>query len=60
MIPASQPEPLPDPRAALAVGREERWDFTPRPLAQNTGYVRRGDAFPEVEQRGYLPLSGGD
>ncbi|KIC13357.1 hypothetical protein RA20_24205, partial [Leisingera sp. ANG-Vp] len=40
---------------ALSTGREEIWDFTPRPLTQNTNYVRRGDAFPEVEQRGYLP-----
>lgn len=39
---------------ALSTGREERWDFTPRPLMQNTSYVRRGDAFPEVERRGYL------
>lgn len=41
---------------ALCIGREERWDFTPRALTQNTSYVRRGDAFPEVERRGYLPL----
>ena len=39
---------------ALAKGREEIWDFTPRPLTQNTNYVRRGDAFPVVERRGYL------
>ncbi|WP_052261863.1 choline-sulfatase [Leisingera sp. ANG-M1] len=42
---------------ALSTGREEIWDFTPRPLTQNTNYVRRGDAFPEVEQRGYLPYN---
>jgi choline-sulfatase len=42
---------------ALSTGREELWDFTPRPLTQNTNYVRRGDAFPEVEQRGYLPYN---
>jgi choline-sulfatase len=40
---------------ALSKGREEIWDFVPRSLTQNTNYVRRGDAFPEVEQRGYLP-----
>jgi len=40
--------------SALATGREETWDFTPRPLQQNTRYVRRGDAFPAVERRGYL------
>ncbi|NIA71338.1 choline-sulfatase [Pelagibius litoralis] len=39
---------------ALSTGREELWDFTPRPLTQNTSYVRRGDAFPDVERRGYL------
>ena len=43
--------------AALSVGRDEPWDHTPGPLVQNTGYVRRGDAFPEVERRGYLPYS---
>ncbi len=43
--------------SALAQGREERWDFVPRPLQQNTSYVRRGDAFPTVERRGYLPYS---
>jgi len=40
---------------ALSMGREEQWDFVPRPLQQNTNYVRRGDAFPKVERRGYLP-----
>ena len=39
---------------ANSKGREEKWDFMPRPLTQNTNYVRRGDAFPDVEQRGYL------
>ncbi len=41
--------------SALSTGRQEIWDFTPRPLTQNTNYVRRGDAFPTVERRGYLP-----
>jgi len=40
--------------AALSVGRAEPWDFVPRALSQNTNYVRRGDAFPTVERRGYL------
>ncbi len=40
--------------SALSIGREERWDFVPRPLEQNSRYVRRGDAFPTVERRGYL------
>lgn len=41
--------------SALATGRQEIWDFIPRALTQNTNYVRRGDAFPAVERRGYLP-----
>ena len=40
--------------SALSVGRAEPWDFAPRALQQNTNYVRRGDAFPTVERRGYL------
>ncbi len=44
--------------AALSVGRAEAWDFIPRALQQNTHYVRRGDAFPAVERRGYLPYKG--
>ena len=36
-------------------GRIKSWDFQPRALVQNTRYVRRGDAFPHVERRGYLP-----
>ena len=39
--------------AALATGRQELWDFAPR-IAQQGQYVRRGDAFPDVERRGYL------
>ncbi len=42
---------------ALSTGREEFWDFSPKALIQNTNYVRRGDAFPTVEQRGYLHYS---
>jgi choline-sulfatase len=41
--------------SALAIGREETWDFIPRLLQQDNRYVRRGDAFPTVERRGYLP-----
>lgn len=40
--------------SALCRGREESWDFVPRPLQQNSSYVRRGDAFPAVERQGYL------
>jgi len=43
--------------SALAKGREERWDFVPNAHRQNAQYVRRGDAFPTVERRGYLPYS---
>ena len=42
---------------ASALGRVEAWDFQPRALVQNTRYVRRGDAFPTVERRGYLPYA---
>ena len=38
--------------SALAAGRQETWDFAPNQTKHN--YVRRGDAFPEVERRGYL------
>jgi len=41
--------------AALSVGRQEQWDFIPQ--SQGSNYVRRGDAFPTVERRGYLPYS---
>ncbi len=40
--------------AALSIGRVEPWDHVPRLLEQNSKYVRRGDAFPTVERRGYL------
>lgn len=41
---------------ALQQGRHLPWDYMPTALAQNTGYVRRGDTFPDVERRGYLRL----
>ena len=41
--------------AALSKGRLESWDFVPRVLSQDSHYVRRGDAFPTIERRGYLP-----
>ncbi len=37
--------------SALAAGRQEAWDFTSN-LAKHD-YFRRGDAFPDVEWRGY-------
>lgn len=43
--------------AALRSGRRRSWDHLPGPLAQNTGYVRCADRFPEVERRAYLPVS---
>ena len=47
--------------AALHQGRQRSWDFVPGGLVQNTGYVRSGDTFPDVERRGYLnsPRRGG-
>ncbi|WP_302848731.1 choline-sulfatase [Sulfitobacter sp. THAF37] len=39
---------------ALSTGREERWDFVTRSHNHGANYVRRGDAFPAVERRGYL------
>ena len=44
--------------AALHQGRRQPWDFVPGALAQNTGYVRSGDTFPEVDRRGYLRPGG--
>ncbi|MEM7206928.1 MAG: choline-sulfatase [Pseudomonadota bacterium] len=41
--------------SALQSGRVEKWDFEPRAQTHNTNYVRRGDEFPHVERRGYLP-----
>ncbi|NKB63933.1 MAG: choline-sulfatase [Gammaproteobacteria bacterium] len=40
--------------SALSKGRQEIWDFQPRPQIHNTHYVRRGDSFPDCERRGYL------
>ncbi len=42
---------------ALSQGRVEDWNFQPRAQIHNTRYVRRGDAFPDVERRGYLVKS---
>jgi choline-sulfatase len=44
--------------AALHQGRRQPWDFVPGALVQNTGYVRSGDTFPEVDRRGYLRSEG--
>jgi choline-sulfatase len=43
--------------AALGEGRRQAWDFAPSLGADDGLYVRRGDAFPDVERRGYLPLA---
>ncbi|MFK7752840.1 MAG: sulfatase-like hydrolase/transferase [Sedimentitalea sp.] len=40
--------------AALAIGRQECWDYTADTRWQSANYVRRGDTFPEIERRGYL------
>ena len=39
---------------ALDIGRREPWDFTPHSARETQRYVRHGDAFPNVERRGYL------
>jgi choline-sulfatase len=38
---------------ALAQGKPQPWDFRAQPQI-DPWFVRRGDAFPEVERRGYL------
>jgi choline-sulfatase len=40
---------------ALGMGRRESWDFVPSLARESQRYVRHGDAFPDVERRGYLP-----
>ena len=39
---------------ALAMGRQEIWDYEIDGRDQKPKYVRRGDTFPQVEQRGYV------
>ncbi|HUS53729.1 MAG TPA: hypothetical protein VMY41_06945 [Thermohalobaculum sp.] len=38
---------------ALAQGKPQPWDFRAQPQT-DPWFVRRGDAFPDVERRGYL------
>ena len=40
---------------SLAKGKVQEWEHYPNPMRFNTRLVRRGDTFPSVEQRGYLP-----
>lgn len=42
----------------LAIGRVESWDYQPV-IDATQSFVRRGDLFPEVERRGYLPYPSG-
>lgn len=44
---------------ANATGRIELWDFVSQPHIDRR-FVRRGDAFPTVERRGYLAHSADD
>lgn len=44
--------------AALATGRVEPWDFEATHGVGRGPYVRRGDSFPEVERRHYIPEPG--
>ncbi|MBX2878831.1 MAG: choline-sulfatase [Granulosicoccus sp.] len=39
---------------SLNKGRTQSWEHYPNPAETSTRWVRAGDRFPEVEQRGYL------
>ncbi len=39
---------------SLSKGRKRHWEHYPNPQRDSTMWVREGDYFPEVEQRGYL------
>ena len=39
---------------SLGKGKKRFWEHYPNPHRDITGWVREGDYFPEVEQRGYL------
>lgn len=43
--------------AAMQQGREITWEHYPNPVREHTRFVRRGDRFPDVERRSYLPYS---
>jgi choline-sulfatase len=40
---------------SLARGQRREWEHYPNPHRYSSRWVRHGDYFPEVEQRGYLP-----
>ena len=44
-------------RDALARGKPRDWECYPNPMRDHTKLVRRGDKFPGVEHRSYLPYS---
>jgi len=41
--------------SSLGKGRKFNWEHHPEPAEISSRWVREGDLFPEVEQRGYLP-----
>jgi choline-sulfatase len=45
--------------SANGTGRIDRWDFVAQPHIDRW-FVRRGDAFPTVERRGYLAYGADD
>jgi len=40
--------------SSLGKGQKRNWEHYPNPQRDATKWVREGDYFPEVEQRGYL------
>jgi choline-sulfatase len=39
---------------SLSQGQRRAWEHYPNPMRDSSRWVRAGDGFPEVEQRGYL------
>jgi choline-sulfatase len=39
---------------SLSKGKQRQWEHYPNPMRDSSRWVRAGDGFPEVEQRGYL------
>ncbi len=39
---------------SMAKGEKRPWEHYPNPMRDSSRWVREGDGFPEVEQRGYL------
>lgn len=43
--------------ASLQCGKPLFWEHYPNPMRDHTRLIRRGDGFPQVERRSYLPYS---